>query len=414
MIALLLAAIIASFGIVVEPRPEPWIRPGPRARAGADLHAVYAVDFLPDSHVEDGSIDYTVHLQRAIDAAYGRTLILPPFALRVLPREAAQDGLPTCLEINSGLRVEGTSKSRIVAGAAGCVVLSIAQAEQVELDGFGIVGAQADHDDTPRALIRAQGGANLVLRRLYLVDADGVAVELALVDGARVEACQIVHPAQGGILASECRDVWIEGNRVTDVRGLVNVGGKQVGAAIEILGGRDACLSSNLLHGGVGAGLHVGSSTGGAAPLGVTLEGNTVRGFGNAANPLSSCGIRLSNGSPQHATALIVRNNRIQDCGVHGIWIDGHAGAVVEGNWICASEWSGIVLARAEDVVVASNSIWNSNTAELAGQAGIVLQAQSRGVRVHANLFAHAPAFGAAPRAADWLDQAEAGRNAVE
>jgi hypothetical protein len=64
------------------------VAPGATVR-GASSPFVLVTDWLPKNPVRDGSIDYTVQVQSAIDAAAATTLILPDFPLRVSKRANA-------------------------------------------------------------------------------------------------------------------------------------------------------------------------------------------------------------------------------------------------------------------------------------------------------------------------------------
>ncbi len=414
MIALFVAALLASLGVVTQPDPTGLYGPARQALSRADADSLRAVEFLPASHVTDGSIDYTAHLQRAIDAAAGKTLVLPPFPIRILPQSQDEQNSGPGLVIRTPLCMQGTRQSVLQADQSGFCVLAVEHTEGVLLEGFSIAGATGGPCSMLTALIRVQDTSDIVLRDLRLADSSGPAVVLESSQGARVERCVIEGAAGAGISLSQCQSAWVEANLVRGMRGLIGKNGKQAGSAIELLGSKDVLCSRNLLEGGAGAGILINSANQSLAPARITLSMNMIRDFANPHNPLSSCGIQLLNGAQEHGTSVVVSANRIENCGVHGLWIDGHDGVVIQDNWIGSSEWSGIALARVHGALVVDNTVWNSNTAALAGQAGILLQEHSSGVMLRGNHCANLAALGSAPAVPAWLDQSPPGHNHVD
>jgi parallel beta-helix repeat protein len=392
--------VLAALGLagVVTRRPAP--------AAVARRQVVELSRFLPKGFATDGSADATVFAQRAIDAAAGRTLVLPPFPLRVSPRP----GVTHCLLVREGTRIVGGPGSELVTHHAAVQALRIEECEHVALEGFALRGAGGVGQHLAHGLLQVWRCEDVVLRGLSVRDADADAIAIADSGSVRVEGCLVERGSKAGIYLTNCTASVVDGNVVRDTVGHVAPGGQMVGAGILLLSNADLACTSNVVLGGVGAGILCGANDLQRAPEGIAIVGNRIRGVTNPTNPSTSSGIRLANGKPEKRTRVLVASNSISGCGQHGILVDNHDGATIAGNAIEDSWMSAIAVGHSRAVVVAGNTILDANVAGASGQAGVYLHPTTSECVVRDNVVR---SLEIAPVEAV-IDRAPAGANRIE
>lgn len=363
----------------------------------------YLTEFLPVDHVQDGTIDYAGPLRDAVFAAAGGTLVLPHFPVRVAPAP----GQSWAVRITKGLTIEGAPGASLVVHEPGVQALRAEEVEGLVLRDFRVEGPGEDGAGLAHGLVQVTGGSDVRIEGLTVegADADGIAV--AGVHDVRIEGCLVRNASKASVYVSSSRRVTVRGNTVVDFGGHATSRGDVVGVGIQLSSNAEVLCEGNLVDGGVGTGILCNALMEGDTPRGALIRGNRVRGAHNGANVQASSGIRLANGSAETGTRTVVSGNVLEDCGAHGIYLENHDGAVLDGNWISGIERAGILVATVRDALVVRNVLRDIGTEGSRGLDAIQLINGATGVVVRDNELRGAADLSAAsahPRARDLTD----------
>lgn len=352
--------------------------PGEAGPTTAPSSVVELTHYLPLNAVSDGSIDYTASVQRALDAARGRTLRLAPFPVLVAPAP----GRNYCLSIKSSIQIVGGPGCELRTTTPAVQLLRIEATAGILLDGFSLRGVGGVGRNLHHGLLQVWNCANLEVRGVRIVDADADALAVANSRDVRILGCSIERGSKAGIYVTACDDVVVDGNLVANTVGHFAPNGSMVGAGILLLSNIDTVCSNNVVERAVGVGIACGSNDRQRAPDGVLIVGNRVRGVSNPSNPATSGGIALANSQGEKRTHVLVASNSLRDCGQHAILVENHDGAVIQGNSIVASHTSAIVVGHSRAVSVLDNVLTDVNFERRNGQAGVFLHAHTSGCLV--------------------------------
>jgi parallel beta-helix repeat protein len=355
--------------------------PAPTRLTSSLQTIVEVARYLPRNAVVDGSVDYTGFVQKALDDALGRPLVLPPFPILVSPPA----GRRHCLLATRSLHLIGGPQSELRTDAPAVQLLRIENTSGILLDGLRVNGSGGVGRDLHHGLIQITNCANVEVRSVRITDADADAIAVANSSDVRILGCTIQRGSKAGIYVTNCTDVVVDGNVVLDTVGHIAPGGQLVGAGILLLSNTDTVCSDNVVDRGVGVGIVCGSNDRQRAPDGVLITGNRVRAVSNPQNPATSGGIQLANSQVEKRTHVLVSGNSIRDCGQHAILVENHDGAVVQGNSIVASLTSAIVVGRSRGVIVEGNTLTDINSERRNGQAGVFLHPHAAGCVVRRN-----------------------------
>ncbi len=337
---------------------------------GSELELVH---FLPSRHVTDGSVDYTTHVQRALDAARGRTLRLAPFPVLVSPLPRTN----YCLIVRESTHIIGGPACALRTDVPAVQLLRIESTSRILLDGFTVGGVGGVGRFLGHGLIQIWNCASVELRGVRVVDADADAIAIANSSDVRVLGCTIERGSKAGIYVTACNSVVVDGNVVRDTVGHYSPPAKRVGAGILLLSNVNTVCSNNVIERGVGVGIACGSNDRQREPDGVLITGNRVAGVQNPENPATSGGIVLANSQPDKRTHVVIASNSIRDCGQYAILIENHDGALVQGNAIRGSLASAIVVGHSRSVCVLDNVLTDINSERFNGQAGVYLHSHT-------------------------------------
>lgn len=293
----------------LPPRPDRRAFLGAAAAAGAVGAASPAMPAAMAAETfgvrPDGS-DQTRALQIAVDAATaaGRPLAVGPGEFRV-----------TNLTLPRGASLVGTRAARL-RGIGGGPILSIRDAGEVRLTGFGLAGPGAGIDGPP--LLDAHDTPGLVLDDLAIEDAPGIAIALERC-GGRVVGCSI-RRAGTALLSLDATGLSVAGNAVEDCldNGILIWRSQK---------GRDA---SQVVHNRIGG---IGARSGGSGQ------------YGNGVNVFRAGDVLVSDNVIADCAFSAVRNNsgdgvqilgnQASDCGEVAIFTEfAFEGAIVSSNRI--------------------------------------------------------------------------------
>ncbi|MCC7015005.1 MAG: right-handed parallel beta-helix repeat-containing protein [Planctomycetes bacterium] len=359
--------------------------------------------FLPAGASLTGNVDYTAHVQRALDAARGRTLLLPAFPILVNP----PPGKTQCLLVNGPVRIVGTPGAELRTATPAVQLLRVQNAASVRLESFQVRGTGGIGRRLAHGLVQLWRCEDVLVRGVTVSDADADGLAIADSSDVRIESCTVVRGSKAGLYLSNCSGAVVAGNVVRDCVGHVASNGLTVGSGILLLSNVDLVCSSNVVVGGVGPGILCGSNDAQRATDGVLIANNRIRGCANVANPATSGGIQLANVQPEHRTHVVVAHNSIRSCGLNGIVVDNHDGAVIQGNVIEDSWMSAISVGHSIGVRIEDNTIVDGNESGASGQAAVYLQAHARGCVARGNLVVSL----ARPALTPLLDRAPPGTN---
>ncbi|MCY2961755.1 MAG: right-handed parallel beta-helix repeat-containing protein [Planctomycetota bacterium] len=342
---------------------------------------VSATDWLPSDAVRDGSVDYTANLQSAIDAAAGRTLVLPDFPVRVSRRH----GTSSCLLVRTPIEIRGSHASRLVEVQGGCPILRVENAKSVRLTGFVLEGRGGQGQDLAHGLLHVAGGEDVEIEDVSVQDsdADGIAVE----DAKRVSVrdCRVTRASRAGLRLARCSGGIVADSQVDNGVGHQAGDGLLVGAGIQMSSSTDITCTGNVVRTGIGVGILLEADASGVAPTGCSIVSNRVSGWRNTRNPDASSGIRLQNSATEKRTRALVAANTVERCGTHGIHVEDQDGASLLGNTIVASDRSSISVATSKDVQVLSNLVLGTDSGNTGNQAGLHLAEGASGVLAQGN-----------------------------
>lgn len=351
-------------------------RPTPAPLATDEL---LLVDYLPEGYARDGSVDYRVELQGALEAAAGKILVLPDFPLRVGRTPGQRFGLI----VRAGLTLRGTPASKLLTRERGLQLLRAEAVNDLCLEGFSVEGPGGDGKQMAHGLIQVTGGSrvNVLGLRISNADADGLAI--AQVAEVLVEGLVVEGASKSAIYLAACSDAIVRDNHVRDFGGHRLEFGDQVGVGIQLSSCRDLLCTRNTIESGLGIGILCNAYQGGARPEANALTWNHVVAVANPDNPNVSGGIRLANGSAIKETRTHVAGNTLQDCGANGLYVENHGSSVVRGNLIQNSARAGILVSTIVGVELARNVVLESGE----GYEPIESINNARGVRLDGNVF---------------------------
>jgi uncharacterized secreted repeat protein (TIGR03808 family) len=184
-----------GFGLAVAAGPR-----GAYARAADNSQRASTYGVVPG-----GGIDQTATLQQAVDAAAksGTPLFLP-----------AGTYATDRLELKSGIQIQGVPGRTILRYGKGGALLSLAQADDVTLEGLVLDGANVTLGDGG-ALLAAAESRHLDISDCRFVSSGGDGVVLRRV-GGRIHDCEIGDAARAGIFSEDAQGLEIAHNHVRD------------------------------------------------------------------------------------------------------------------------------------------------------------------------------------------------------
>lgn len=342
---------------------------------------VSVLDYLPRTPVTDATTDYTVPLQKAIDDAAGRTLLLPDFPLLV----SAPAGRTHCLLVSRPVRIVGVAGSVLRETKGGVQILRVDTTTDVDLEGFALQGKGGQGRGLAHGVLQVWRGTNVTIRGVTVADSDADGIVIANVDAARIVDCRVLRASKSGIYASQCHGAVVQGNVVEDGRGHRTAAGNLVGAGIQLSSNEGLVCVANVVRGGVGIGILCDANDSALPPLGNVISSNRVEDVHNAENMDVSCGIRLQNLATVTETATHVIGNSIERCGAFGLYVENHGKCSIVGNTIRSSERSGLVVGTVTGAFVSGNTILDSDAGRYGNGASIYLINQARDVDVRGN-----------------------------
>lgn len=395
VVTLAVAVCLAGLAIVgggSRRRPaDPLTAPPQGASAPAapstSASVLEARAWLPASAVTDGSVDYTSELQAALDAAAGRTLLLPPFPVLVAPRP----GQKACLVVRAPTAIVGTAGSELRERTGGVQLLRCEDVHGLRLANFRLSGNGGVGRSLAHGTLQITRGSDVRVEGLTIEDADADALAVSQVTDLIVTGCFVRRASKAGLYVTQCERVVLTGNVVSDTLGHVIPDGRTVGAAVQLWSNREVVCADNVLVRGVGAGIYVSANAKAGAPLGTTIADNRIAEFRNGLNEQVSGGILLTNPTQDAATHTLVTGNSVAACGAHGLFLTGHDGALIANNSVVCSEGSGVVVEHARGVVLQGNAIHNSDTLNQGGQAHIELRPTAERVQLSDNVLRNLP-----------------------
>ena len=353
--------------------------------------AVDLLEYLPPDPAIDGTVDYTVEVQNAIDDAAGRTLVLPDFPILVSERP----GTNWCLLVTEPMSIVGSPSSVLRETQGSTQILRATDVHHLRYVGFTLEGNGGQGSGLAHGLLQVHFGTNITIDGVTVrnSDADGIAVANAR--DVRVVNCRVFGASKAALYLSDCENGVVSNNVVTWFGGHRAPGNAVVGAGIQLTSNRSVLCESNVVSDGVGMGIFVNAGANSGKPHGTTIQGNRIEKVSNLANASVSSGIFLANANADRATQTLVASNSIRDCGRYGIYVERHAGASITGNSITSSALSGILVGAAQDVRVEGNLVLNANVSNLYGESGIRLASNAQRARVHDNWIKNLPQYGA-------------------
>lgn len=371
---------------------------------------VHLIDVLPPGFVVDGSVDYSNEVRAAFAAAARGTLVLPNFPVLV----SRATGQNWCVRVEAPMLVTGSPTATLVEKQGGVQLLRVQNADGFTIRDVTLRGRTFQGQGLAHGLLQVFGGKDVVIDRVKIdgCDADGIAV--ANVEGVSISSCVVLRASKSAIYVNGSTRARVVANEIAAFGGHRTPQGAVVGTGIQLSSNRDVVCSDNVLQSGTGIGILVNALDSGAAPVGTVLTANRIVGVTNPSNNNVSCGIRLANGSGDGRTQSLVSGNSLRGCGVHGIYVENHPGALVTNNTVAESERSGIVVATGQDVVVTGNVVLNSGTSGLTNVHQVQLINQAAGTVVRGNELRDLPGFEPGAAQDSVLDQGRQGTNLVE
>lgn len=380
----------------------------PKATArGASSPFVLVTDWLPRNPARDGSIDYTVHVQAAIDAAAGATLLLPDFPLRVSKRP----GVGHCLLVKTPVEIRGTSTSALVESQGSCQILRVENARGVRLTGFTLKGRGGQGFGLAHGILQVFGGEDITIEDVTALDSDADGIVIAEARRVVIRGCRAVRTSKSGLYLSHCLGGVVADNIVEDGTGHNTAQGTLVGTGIQLSSSVDVTCTGNVVRSGIGIGILCDANSTGFAPTGCAIVGNRVSEWRNTVNPDVSSGIRLQNSAAERQTRTLVSANTVERCGVYGIFVENQDGVSVLGNTILSSDRSSICISTSRGTQVLGNVVLDPDAARTGSQAGLHLINAAADVIAHGNRI---EARATTPYAPAVIDQSSGGGNSIE
>lgn len=379
----------------------------PVATARVTSPFVSAMDWLPRNPVRDGTVDYTVNLQAALDAAAGSTLILPDFPVRVSKRP----GTTHCLIVRTPIELRGTASSQIVETQGACQILRVENARSVRLTGFTLKGRGGQGTGLAHGILQVFGGEDVTIEDVTAIDSDADGIVIADAKRVSIRGCRSIRASKAGLYLSRCVGGIVADNVVEDGTGHRTGQGALVGSGIQLSSNTDVACTGNVVRNGTGIGILLDANSTGVAPTGCSIVGNRVSGWRNAYNPDVSSGIRLQNSAAEKRTRALVAANTVERCGTHGIYVENQDGVSVLGNTVISSDRSSICISTSRGAQVIGNVVQDPDAGLTGSQAGLHLINAAAGVVAHGNRI---ESRGTPPYVASAIDQSTGGGNSVE
>jgi nitrous oxidase accessory protein NosD len=342
---------------------------------------VSALDWLPRNPVRDGSVDYTLPMQSALDAAAGGTLILPDFPVRVSKRP----GVTHCLLVRASIEIRGSPTSQLLEVVGGSQILRVENANGVRLSGFSLKGRGGQGTGLAHGILQVFGGSDIAIENVTSIDSDADGIVIADARRVSIRDCRSIRSSKSGLYLSRCVGGIVANNIVEDGVGHRTAQGALVGTGIQLSSNIDVACTGNVVRNGIGIGILLDANSTGTPPTGCAVVGNRIRGWRNTLNPDVSAGIRLQNSAESHATRSLVAANTIESCGTHGIYVENQDDVSVLGNTIVASDRSSICISTSKDVHVLSNVVLDPDAGNTGSQAGLHLINAASGVIAQGN-----------------------------
>ncbi len=414
VVLIVTACVVLAFAALVSrPAPSPGVPSGgggvslPGATARPNSPFVLVTDWLPKNPVRDASIDYTVQVQSAIDAAAGTTLLLPDFPLRVSKRANALH----CLLVRTTIEIRGTSGSALVEGHGSCQILRVEGAKGVRLSGFTLKGRGGQGTGLAHGVLQVFGGEDVTIEDVTVLDSDADGIVIADARRVVIRGCRAVRTSKSGLYLSRCLGGVVADNVVEDGTGHNTAQGALVGTGIQLSSCTDVTCTGNVVRRGIGIGILCDANATGVAPTGCSIVANRVCEWRNSANPDASSGIRLQNSAAEHATRTLVSANTIERCGVHGIYLENQDGVSLLGNAILASDRSSICISTSRGTQVLGNVVLEPDAARTGSQAGLHLINAAADVLAQGNRI---ESRATTPYAPAVIDQSSGGGHSIE
>ncbi len=394
-----IAVVLRSHGRITLPPTARVPAPPPRLRSVIEL-----VDFLPRGFVLDGTIEYTEAVQRAVDAAAGRILLLPPFPVLV----SARPGKLWCVRISKPIAIEGCPAAVLREKNGRAIILYAERTAGLRFEGFTLEGCGGDGIGLGHGLLQVTSCEDVLVRGVIVRNSDADGIAIAASKDVRVLDCDAQECSKAALYVNDCTNVVLQGNATLGGGGHLVPGGGAVGAAIQLSGNENLVCSGNTLSGGTGIGILCNSLPGRPKPEGNVLTANRIVGFHNPTNLNVSGGIRCENSNDESDTHTLIASNSIRDCGCFGIFLEHHDGALIADNTIAEAEWSAILISSANDVLVEGNLILNAGTALLPGKGALHLLNGASRIVARGNRFISAEGY-APGSASNWALDASGG-----
>lgn len=369
--------------------------------------------FLPRKHVRDGTVDYSVQFQAAIDAAAGKTLLLPDYPILV----SDPGGTRTCLVIRQPITIRGSVGSVLRVGGTGLQGLRVEGVSGVHLEGFTIAGPAGNAAGAAHGMVQITGGRDITIEDVTLLapDVDGIAIADA--EDVRVSGCRVRDAAKAGIYLANCTRAVVSDNVVSAFGGHLTAAGEVVGTGIQISSSHDVVCSGNVVKDGTGIGILCNAYANGRKPWGCVIRGNRIANVANAANPNVSGGIRCTNGHLDGTTSTSITGNSVQRCGAYGIYVENHGGSTIAANTILESERSGILVGTIQHLAVVANVILDSDVSGFGApgdEAGITLINDATAVTARGNVIRNTDPYAGGSAREGVRDASRVGGNDLE
>ncbi len=382
------------------------VLPAATARS-ATLPLVSALDWLPRNPVRDGSVDYTVNIQAALDAAAGSTLVLPDFPVRVSKRPNTSH----CLLVRTPIEIRGTVSSQLVELQGASQILRVENAKGVRLIGFTLKGRGGQGIGLAHGILQVFGGEDIAIEDVTAIDSDADGIVIADAKRVSIRNCRAIRTSKSGLYLSRCVGGIVADNLVEDGIGHRTGQGALVGTGIQLSSSTDVTCTGNVVRNGIGVGILLDANSTGVAPTGCAIVGNRVSGWRNTLNPDVSSGIRLQNSAVEKRTRSLVAANTVERCGTHGIYVENQDGVSVLGNTVVSSDRSSICISTSRGTHVLSNVVQDTDAGNTGSQAGLHLINGASGVVAQGNRIESRVT---APYAPSVYDQTTGGGNSIE
>jgi len=414
VVLIVTACVVLAFAAIVSRPAAPGVPaksggvslPASTAR-GSNSPFVLVTDWLPNNPVRDASIDYTVQVQNAIDAAANATLLLPDFPLRVSKRPNALH----CLLVRTTIEIRGTSGSALVEAHGSCQILRVEGAKGVRLSGFTLKGRGGQGTALAHGILQVFGGEDITIEDVTALDSDADGIVIADARRVVIRGCRAVRTSKSGLYLSRCLGGVVADNLVEEGTGHITAQGAVVGTGIQLSSSTDVTCTGNVVRRGIGIGILCDSNSTGVAPTGCSIVANRVSEWRNAANPDVSCGIRLQNAAAERLTRTLVSSNTVERCGVHGIYVENQDGVSLLGNAVVSSDRSAICISTSRGTQVLGNVVLDPDAARTGSQAGLHLINAAADVIAQGNRI---ESRATTPYAPAVIDQSSGGGHSIE